>query len=268
MTYQLNPLLERYDRNAKKDAALAAGAGMTGATGLSYASASPLLVAQNMKMNGLGKLEEELPQNLKNLKVNGNENIGAYLKRKGIKFNMNGHPAGPHFNPANNTIDLAFKDKYKNGKIAKSMFAHELGHSAKMQNNIARCNIYGVSKIATNGAVVAAMINCFNSDEESRKKIGNAISVAGGAASIPMIAEEIGASIRGTKMLGLKGMDRARAFIGIPSYIALAMSPWIINKVSERTRKFLKAMREAKKDNPEVQANLKELANKDIKVKI
>ena len=268
MTYQLNPLLEAYDRNAKKDAALGTAAGITGATALSYASASPLLTTQNMKMNWLAKPESELPQNLKGLKVNGNENIGAYLKRKGLKFNMNGHPAGSHFNPANSTIDLAFKDKYKNGKIAKSIFAHELGHSAKMQHAPKRIALYGGSKIATNGAAVAAIINCFNNDEESRKKIGNAISIAGGAASIPMIAEEIGASIRGTKMLGLKGMDRARAFIGIPSYIALAMSPWIINKVSERTRKFLKAMREVKKDNPEVQANLKELSNQDIKVKI
>lgn len=239
----------------------------TTAAGLAPTIAGSPLTRTFHKGNSPIYFRAPLPDYLKDLKVNGNQNISDYMKEKGIKFSNTATAVGPHFNPTNNVLALPIKDKYGN-TYGKSVFAHELGHSTKLQNNKVGTLIYGASKTITRTAVFGQLINCFNNNDESRRKIGKAISIAGGAAALPMIAEEIGASIRGTKMLGLKGKDKARAFMGVGSYIALAFSPAIMYHVSETTRNFLRRLKKIKNENPEVQNNINNLKKQNIKVKV
>lgn len=268
--YQYNPLLLTEDKTEEN-----IYGGVTGAVAGSVAptvAALPLLTKFKRGYDFGGMFgDDKLPEPIAKLKVNGKQSVADYMKEKGLHFKTGSHPMGPHFNPATDTIQLPIKDKYMD-KYGKSVFAHELGHSAKMQAKKGvipkKVYAYGVSKQLTSVTALAQIINCFRSDDESRQQVGRALSVAGGVSSIPMIAEEIGASMRGTKMLGLKGADKARAFIGVGSYITLALSPAIIYQVSERTRKFLRKLKEVKDENPEVSQNLEMLKQQDAKVKI
>lgn len=249
----------------------AAGTGMLASGGLSYATVRPVQSKLKKGNEFFQFASKELPDQLKGLKVNGTEKISDYMKRKGLSFTNGASASGPNFNPATNNIQLGVQDKHM-GTWGKSLFAHELGHSVKLAKKGANLPggiyTYAISKNLTGTMALGQLINCFNNDDESRQKIGKALSVAGGVSSIPMIAEEIGASIRGTKMLGLKGADKARAFAGIASYVTLALSPTIMYHVSETTRKFLKKLKKIKNENPQVQQNIELLKNQDLKVKI
>jgi len=207
---------------------------------------------------------------LGNLKVNGTNTVDNYLKSRGIKYGYGGPYPSPHFDIAKKKINLNLNPKYFD-KWGIPLFAHELGHSEKLANNpkvVSRTNNYLLSKKVSGYAALLQLINCFNNDDESRQKIGRALSVSGGVTAVPMLAEEIGASMRGSKMLGLKGGQKARAFIGIGSYIAWALSPTIIYQVSEKTRKFLNTLRKQKQKHPEIGQEISELENQNIKVKI
>lgn len=290
--YQYNPLLSILKEsrvtttNTKKQSGtkeniLAGTAGQVGATLASVATFMPLAGKMNMKKNNgidlssiIGNKGEALPSYLNGLKVNGKQDISSYLKDKGIKLTTKSNQMGAVFDPATNTIHLPINKKYQD-KYGKALFAHELGHSVKMglgkSNNPLsnkRMVAYHASKGVTSTVAFAQMLNCFRGDDESRQKLGKALSVAGGVSALPMIAEEIGASMRGTKMLGLKGMNRARAFFGVGTYVALALSPTIMYQVSERTRKFLRSLKKIKQDDPVVEKKLNKLKKEDTKVKV
>lgn len=269
MTKKYSFIQEEYSDDEKQNRKVNTLSAISGnaAAGLVPAIVSAPLARTFHTGNSKNYYESPLPDYLKNLKVNDKQNISDYMKEKGIRFSKTATKAGPHFNTRSNVIALPIKDKYGD-TYGKSIFAHELGHSAKLQNNKGRILTYGASKHITNAAALAQFINCFNKDDESRRKAGKAISLAGGAAAIPMIAEEIGASLRGSKMLGLKGKDKARSLIGVGSYIAVALSPAIMYHVSERTRNFLKRMKKIKNESPEVQNNVNILKKQDIKVEV
>jgi len=268
-------------QSGTKENILAGTAGQVGATLASVATFMPLAGKMNMKKNSgidlssiIGNKGEALPSYLNGLKVNGKQDIASYLKDKGIKLSTKSNQMGAVFDPATNTIHLPINKKYQD-KYGKALFAHELGHSVKMglgkSNNPLsnkRMVAYHASKGVTSTVAFAQMLNCFRGDDESRQKLGKALSVAGGVSALPMIAEEIGASMRGTKMLGLKGMNKARAFFGVGTYVALALSPAIMYQVSERTRKFLRLLKKIKQDDPVVEKKLNKLKKEDIKVKV
>lgn len=184
-----------------------------------------------------------------NVKVNGKSvPIQKYLNDQGITVSKFKSADGPAYYPKAGVINLPIKDKARD-KWIKPIFAHELGHSASplLGGKPYGMMIYKGSQTASSISAFAQVVNCmYNTNDESRRKIGKSINIAGGVSALPVVAEEITASIRGSKMLGLKGMDRAKSFIGVGSYLALMFSPAIIYHVSERTRKFLRALKKAK----------------------
>jgi len=213
---------------------------------------------------------DRLPYNLNNLKVHGNQNIADYLRQKNIKVTTR-YGSSAYFNPASNSINLDIKPEYQE-KWAKPIFAHELGHSVKLANQDGQIpgNVYAysISKNVSGASAVAQLINCFNKDDESRQRIGKEIALAGGLSAIPMVAEEIGASMRGSEMLGLQGAEKGRAFVGIASYVTWALSPTIIYFVSEHTRRILRALRKSRKEHPELEQDITNLKKEKIKVKV
>lgn len=270
----LNPLYEsdesNKDSNSSSEKYLPFGAGLAGAIVPGTLAALPATSKFTKGLPTRFYTDGNVPSYLRGLKVNGTQDISDYLRQKNITVS-NGVGGAPYFNPQTNTINMDIHPKY-NSKYGKSLFAHELGHSTKLASKDgkipASMTIYGLSKSISGMAAVGQLINCFNSDDESRKKVGRALSVAGGVSALPMIAEEIRASYTGSKMLGLQGGDAARAYIGIASYIAWALSPTIIYFVSEKTRQFIRALRKAKQESPETNKNISELKHKNIKVKI
>ena len=282
--YQYNPLLLLLKESGsqsvsdKKENILSGVAGNVGATLASAATFIPMTGKMNISRNNVFDLNSgntsSIPSYLNGLKVNGKQDVSSYLRDRGIKLNTpKSTPFGAAFNPLNDTIYLPVNKKHQD-KFGKSLFAHELGHTTSLKidkkNPLSNKKFlaYNASKHVTNATAFAQMINCFRSDDKSRQKVGRALSIAGGVSALPMIAEEIGASMRGTKMLGLKGMNRARAFFGVGTYVALALSPAIMYQVSERTRKFLRSLKKIKQDDPMVEKNLDDLKKQDIKVKV
>ena len=271
--YQLNPVREFYNYNKNEvpgESIVAPVTGTMAASAASAASVAPLIPVIDRKWSFFGS-PQELPTEYADIKLRNGQKLGDYLKSRNIKFSRTANGVGPYFNPINNELNLAVKDKYRS-KWDKSLLAHELGHSEKMAKVNGKIPksvyVYELSKQLTGLAAFIQLVNCFNSDDESRRKIGKSVSIAGGASSIPMIAEEIGASMRGTKLMQLKGKDKAKAFMGIASYVTLALSPAIMYTVSEKTRSFLRNLRKIKDENPEVQQKIEEFKNQDIKVKV
>lgn len=271
--YQINPLLcesEKNDELSPGANKLAAGSGLVASAGVTTAAVLPAMstFARNNK-----EASAEAMDGLRDLTVkvkNGKSvPIQKYLSDRGIRVINYSSSPGPAYYPNTRIINLPIKDKARD-KWIKPIFAHELGHSASpLFNKSYGLAIYKGSQVASSISAFGQVVNCiYNTDDESRRKIGKSINIAGGVSALPMVAEEIGASIRGTRMLGLKGMDRAKSFIGVGSYLALMFSPAIIYHVSERTRKFLRALKKAKMENPQVKENLDNLKKQDIKVAV
>lgn len=269
--YQINPLLCESEKKHKRSAAdkLPGYAGIAASSGL---SAGAVLPAMSTFATKPGETSRAAMDGLEDLTVNvkgKSAPLRKYLKDQGIAVTKMTSAGGPAYYPNSRIINIPIKDAARD-KWTKSIFAHELGHSASpLFNKSHGLSIYKGSQTISCVSAFAQAVNCiYNSDDESRKKIGKSINIAGGVSALPMVAEEIGASIRGTKMLGLKGMDRAKSFIGVGSYLALMFSPAIIYHVSERTRKFLRALKKAKIENPKVKENLNNLKKQDIKVAV
>lgn len=277
--YQYNPIFLTEDKDSKENTKdsrttrfLSYMGANAAATGTTLAAGYPAL--RVIRTPYYGPEDAKHYENIiKDLKVNipghEGESVVDYLKSKGIKLNTRASDMGPHYHPINKSINVAMNPKHLD-KYGKSIFAHEFGHSqSPMMKMKGGAFIYGGSKLLTGTAVFAQAMNCFyNSDDESRRKVAKTINMAGGISSLPMIAEEIGASIRGTKLLNLKGADRARAFVGVASYISLAFSPTIIYHVSERTRMFLRRLKKIKSQDKNIQNNLDNLKATNAKVAI
>lgn len=269
--YQINPLLIFESKNSE-EFEIARNATLFGVgvkKGAEYLAASPresFLAAPGEKSNVL--------PHLKSLKVklpNGEYvSLFKYMSDKGLKVTNIGSEIGPVYYRNSKIINTAIKPDQLS-KWAKPTFAHEFGHSEPsfLNSNKYGKRIYNYSSTLNTATVLAQIINCtFNSDDESRKKVAHRLNIAGGITALPTIAEELNASIKGTRMLGLKGAERARSFIGIASYLTMMFSPAIIYHVSETTRKLLLALKKAKNENAKVKRNLDNLKKQDIKVAV
>lgn len=238
-----------------------AGAGLLASGYLSKLSTNPIQKYYTRDVSQLSNLDY-----LKGVKIYNKYNLNDYLTRNNLKI-TNNIKGGTHYNPRTHSINMGLS-KSGGNKIGKSLFAHELGHSISLKNNPTKFGVYNMSKRIGGASALIQLINCFNKDDESRKRLGKQISIVGGVSSIPMIAEEINASIRGSKMVGLKGKDKAKAFMGIGSYIVYALSPTIIYGVSEGTRNLLKTLRSMRKKDPNINSRINNLKQQNIKVNI
>lgn len=268
----INPLHSNNQQNNKKPYDfIGAIAGTGTAIGALHLSNKSLYepIAKMFRDQSSNAEISKLNQLFNNTKVNGTESVSDYLKNRNISYSFNRNPYGAAFEPIKNHLYYNMKpDQFD--KYGKSILAHELGHTVKLGKHnphyLRNAVSYGLSRKITKMQALAQLLNCFNNDDESRQKIGRRLSVTGGVASLPMIAEEIGASMRGSKILGLKRTQKAKSFIGLASYIAVALHPAIIYNVSETTRKFLKTLRNEARKNPEIAQEISNLKNQDIKV--
>lgn len=112
--------------------------------------------------------------------------------------------------------------------------AHELGHSTGpgatpidlrkglLRGNIKQLPLLG-SRAATPFAAGLASLISGASDDDRKAIAGN---VSANIIATPMVYEELRASTAGAKLLRRIGKNRAAAFIGVPSYLAMMGAPW------------------------------------------
>jgi hypothetical protein len=143
---------------------------------------------------------------------------------------------GPHFNPDAKILAVSKDDlgvlahetgHAKNWKTVKKLF----GKNGPLLHNL----MYGLSRAGSKLSTgVASLTALFGADDDTVRNIG----IAGSAAAVPMLAEEIVASARGANMLRkLKLPGKARAFSGLPSYLITAaapMTPWLGMKAYDK----------------------------------
>lgn len=73
------------------------------------------------------------------------------------------------------------------------------------------------------------------------RKLDKGIATASSAVMAPIIAEELRASTRGYNMLrdsGAGRLESAKAFMGIPTYLAPAVAPWLLLKLKDKLRRY------------------------------
>jgi hypothetical protein len=268
-----NFLIENNDNNQRRkktssvDPLLGFGAGLGASSLAATMTAKPLSSYMNDTYTTNGGKSGDYSF-LKDVKVN-NQPLQKFIDDKKLELDhTNDSPIGPHFNPLEKKINIAGLNQKGSENVGKNILAHELGHSQSMGKSDVMPYLYGASKVATSATALLQLINCFNSDDEQRKKVGLGLSIAGGVSSIPMIAEEINACIVGNELLGIEGADAAKTYIGLPTYIALALSPTIIYGVSEGTRKLLKILRNYKNKDPIANQKVNNLQKQNVKVKI
>lgn len=179
------------------------------------------------------------------MKVNGVP-LRQYLRKKGINlFNSSrfGFGAGPAYfdkpllralllagvDPrgdlgakATGVMSLGFKPNTP-AKVVQGITAHELGHAYRNSRGLSNLGRYKKSKI------LASLLGMAGTWRTASKDTGageTAAWTAGTALSaMPMLAEEFNASRVGSKLVGMKGLGRLRAFMGVPSYAILAAVP-------------------------------------------
>ena len=139
--------------------------------------------------------------------------------------------AGSHYNPSTKTAYTAQRGINPNPGI----LAHELGHAKQFKNPSSLINKLALpSRIATMYGLISLPL-LFAEDESTAKTMAG----VGTAASAPLFAHEMDASIKGRKMLmeaasksGNKlGFLRSLApFKGMPSYLLALASPYLLYK--------------------------------------
>lgn len=136
---------------------------------------------------------------------------------------------GPHYNTKEKILAVSKDDL--------GVLAHETGHAKNWKTAEKLFGkygpklhslLYGLSRAGSGAAAgVAGLTALFGADDDTVRNIG----IAGSAAAVPMLAEELVASARGANMLRkLKLPGKLKAFSGIPSYLAVAaapMTPWL-----------------------------------------
>ncbi len=111
--------------------------------------------------------------------------------------------------------------------LKPGVLAHEIGHQQQLRHLTGP--LYHAGKMLPGGA---ALYSGLTSDEGHAKKA----AIAGTLAAAPMLAAEIDASRRGSKLLknaGMKGLRRLTPFVGVPSYAAVAAVPMATYKIKK-----------------------------------
>ena len=179
------------------------------------------------------------------MKVNGVP-LRQYLREKGINlFNSSrfGFGTGPAYfdkpviqallragvdlrgnlgEKAIGAMSIGFKPN-TSAKVVQGITAHELGHAYRNARGLSNLGRYKKSKIL---ASLLGMAGTWSTASKDTGAGETAAWTAGTALSaMPMLAEEFNASRVGSKLVGMKGLGRLRAFMGVPSYAILAASP-------------------------------------------
>jgi len=115
-----------------------------------------------------------------------------------------------------------------------AVLAHEAGHALgpqgvkNLKKAIPASLLYGAGKSAVGLATLYAL---FSKDKAKSNRYNTLAAVA----SIPMLAEETRASVKGYKMLKkLKTMQKLRTFAGLPSYAAVVASPFLTTYIKDK----------------------------------
>ena len=108
-------------------------------------------------------------------------------------------------------------------EVVRGITAHELGHAYRDARGLSNLGRYKQSKILSS---LLGIVGTWRTASKDTGTGETAAWTAGTALSaMPMLAEEFNASRVGSKLVGLKGLGRLRAFMGVPSYAILAASP-------------------------------------------
>jgi hypothetical protein len=224
MLDKLKELIDKALGNDKRhpvEGALLASAGGAASTGLSVLTAIPALVA----ISGKDKSTIANGEQMEALKKVWDK-LGVTYEGTTLASLLN----GPHFNPSTNSIHSTVDDL--------GILAHETGH-AKNFNDVAKLGklaqklhmaSYGAGRVGTAaGTIAASLAAAVGADDDTVRNIG----LLGSGSSVPMLAEETLASIRGAKLLNaIKGVPfkgKLKAFVGLPTYLSAAaapMAPW------------------------------------------
>jgi hypothetical protein len=116
------------------------------------------------------------------------------------------------------------------GSLKPGLLAHEVGHAT--QPRFLRHPLgHMTGKLAPS---VAGLYATATGDEQRAKKA----AIVGGLAAAPMLASEVDASVRGSRLLrkaGVKGLRSLSPGFGLPTYAAVAAAPYL----AYRTKKAL-----------------------------
>jgi hypothetical protein len=149
-------------------------------------------------------------------------------------------PIGPAMAPAIN----GGKQKLllpKGSKPSAGVLSHELGHALNMRaakklagKKGAIAHMLGVGPLFMAAGAPASIAHLFGADTDTLGALG-----AGGVAlSMPRLAEETLASVRGARLMKrLKLKGRWKAFVGLPTYAmhsVLPAIPWLSRKLQEK----------------------------------
>ena len=157
----------------------------------------------------------------------GGKSLRKYLIDRGIR--LDAQPVlpfepGPHFSHKNNTVHVTFKPTASDD-IIRGVTAHGVGHAIRHNTGKLSTKIYGGSRSAT--SLLSLIGTLVNAQRDTSDRTSAIMTGATALASLPMLNEELQASRVGSKLVGLKGLKRLKAFAGNPSYLAAAAAPGI-----------------------------------------
>jgi hypothetical protein len=117
-------------------------------------------------------------------------------------------------------------------RTSSGVLAHELGHAKFMGKGVSvpRALGYNLGPAMSSAGALGVL---FSKNQDT----GRNSAIAGTLGATPMIAEELGASVNGYKMMRALGAARGKsmgAFIGLPSYLAVAGSPALLHQMKAR----------------------------------
>ena len=187
---------------------------------------SPEAVIEAMKVDGV-PLRQYLRDKGINLFNSSRFGFGTgpgYFDKQGIQMLLRAGAdiRGDLAEKATGVVSVGFKPNTPE-KVVQGITAHELGHAYRSSRGLSNFGRYKKSKIL---ASLLGMIGTWRTASKDTGAGETAAWTAGTALSaMPMLAEEFNASRVGSKLVGLKGLGRLRAFMGVPSYAVVAAAP-------------------------------------------
>ena len=214
------PLSRRFQRGAP-------GPGLTTFTNVNAAQAgSPEAIIEAMKVDGvpLRQYLREKGVSLFNSSRFGRGTGPAYFDKPAIQAILQSGVdlRGDLGEKATGVLSVGFKPNTPAGTV-RGITAHELGHAYRNARGLSNISRYKKSKLL---ASLLGMVGTWRTAYKDTGSGETAAWTAGPALSaMPMLAEEFNASRVGSRLVGLKGLSRLRAFMGVPSYAMLAAAP-------------------------------------------
>jgi hypothetical protein len=140
---------------------------------------------------------------------------------RGIELVPNEHPLTYAYQPKMNHPSA------REGKIhiglnqSPPIIAHEIGHSLTPKKLLSNNNFVASQLLKSVGTIGGTYGALMSSNEDNSRNIG----LLGSATHIPNLAAEVDASVRGGALLKRLGRSRWGAYIGLPTYGAIAATP-------------------------------------------